>query len=361
MNNDAKIILLVVSLLIMIGIVMMYSSSAVYAHGNYDDSMYFAKRHLVYLTAGLVVAILCMAVPVGKIADSARGVMVFFLILLVIVLIPGIGREIAGARRWIRFFGVGFQPSEMAKIALIIYLADLTSRKRHLMQNFKYGFLPPFFIIGLTGGLVLMEPDMGTSVSIFFIGLAILFVSGARLRHLAFITMGILPALGLAVIYEPYRLRRMLTFFNPWKDARGSGFQLIQSFIALGSGGLLGVGLGQSKQKLFYLPESHTDFIFSIIGEELGFLGSAAVLVLFAVLIWFSLRISFKLRDYFASRVVLGISVMIAFEVIVNIGVSTGMLPTKGLPLPFVSYGGSSLVSHLAAAGLIFNMARGAE
>ncbi|MFC1479894.1 putative lipid II flippase FtsW [Candidatus Omnitrophota bacterium] len=361
MNRDAKIILLVVSLLIMIGIVMMYSSSAVYAHGNYGDSMYFVKRHLVYLMAGLMIAILCMAVPVGKIADSARGVMVFFLVLLVVVLIPGIGREVAGARRWIRFFGVGFQPSEMAKIALIIYLADLCSRKRHLMQNLRYGFLPSFFIIGLTGGLVLMEPDMGTSVSIFFIGLVMLFVSGARLRHLALITMGILPALGLAVICAPYRLRRIMTFLNPWKDARGAGFQLIQSFIALGSGGLLGVGLGQSKQKLFYLPESHTDFIFSIIGEELGFLGSAAVLVLFAVLIWFSLRISFKLRDYFASRVVLGISVMIAFEVIVNIGVSTGVLPTKGLPLPFVSYGGSSLVSHLAATGLILNMARGVE
>lgn len=357
MNKDAKIILLAVSLLIMVGIVMIYSSSAVYAHGRYGDSMYFVERHLVYLVLGLAAAIVCMAVPVGKIADSARGIMIFFIILLIAVLIPGVGKEVGGARRWMHFFGFSIQPSEAAKLALIIYLADFTSRKRHLMHDLRYGFLPPLFITGLVGGLVLMEPDMGTSISILFIGFVMMFVAGARLKHLAFVAGGMLPVLCLAVICEPYRIRRILTFFNPWKDARGAGFQLIQSFIALGSGGLLGVGLGESRQKLFYLPAAHTDFVFSIVGEELGFLGAASILMLFAVLIWFSLRLSFKVREQFASRVILGISVMIAFEVIVNIGVSAGMLPTKGLPLPFISYGGSSLVAHLAAIGLIFNMA----
>lgn len=260
-----------------------------------------------------------------------------------------------------RFFGFGFQPSEIAKLALIIYLADLTSRKRYMVQDLKYGFLPPLVVTGLTGALVLLEPDMGTAVAILFIGFLIMFVSGARLKHLALITLATLPVLSLAVLYKPYRVKRILAFFDPWSDAKGAGFQLIQSFIALGSGGILGVGLGASKQKLFYLPESHTDFIFSIIGEELGFLGAAAVLTLFAILIWFSLKMSFKIKEQFASRVVLGISVMIAFEVIVNIGVSTGMMPTKGLPLPFISYGGSSLVCHLAAMGMLFNMAREAE
>ena len=358
MSKDAKIVLLVLSLLVMVGIVMIYSSSAVYAYGKYGDSMYFVKRHLMYLALGLALAIFCMAVPAGRISENAKWIMLFSILLLVAVIIPGIGRQAGGARRWMRFAGFGFQPSEVSKLALIIYLADLTSRKKYLIRNFKYGFLPPLFIVGLIGGLVLLEPDMGTAVSILFIGFVMLFVGGVRLKHLAFIAMGLVPALSLAVITKSYRLRRILIFFDPWKDARGAGFQLIQSFIALGSGGILGVGLGQSKQKLFYLPEAHTDFIFSIIGEEMGFLGSASVLLLFAILIWFSLRLSFKLQDIFASRVVLGITVMIAFEVIVNIGVSLGALPTKGLPLPFISYGGTSLVCHLAAMGILFNMAR---
>jgi cell division protein FtsW len=170
-----------------------------------------------------------------------------------------------------------------------------------------------------------------------------------------------LPLLAAAVICAPYRLKRILAFFDPWSNARGSGFQLIQSFIALGSGGFYGVGLGGSKQKLFYLPESHTDFIFSIIGEELGFAGTASVLIIFSVLIWYLLRVSFKIKEPFYSKVVLGVGVMIAFEVIVNIGVSTGVLPTKGLPLPFVSYGGTSLITHMAAIGLILNLSREAE
>ena len=361
MNKDAKTVFMTVSVLLMLGVVMIYSSSAVYAYSTYGDSMYFVKRHLVYLAAGLVAAVLCMAVPVGRIEGTARMVMLVSILLLVAVLVPGIGKEVGGARRWMRFLGVGFQPSEIAKIALVVYLADLTSRKRYLMRDLRYGFLPPLLVTGFTAGLVLLEPDMGTTVLLLFLGVLMLFVAGARLKHLAMITIGMLPALILAVIAEPYRVRRVLAFFDPWSDARGSGFQLIQSFIALGSGGFFGVGLGSSKQKLFYLPESHTDFIFSIIGEELGFLGSASVLILFAALVWFMLRISFRIKDAFASRVVLGLGAMIAFEVIVNIGVSTGMLPTKGLPLPFISYGGSSLVCHMAAVGLVLNMAREAE
>ena len=203
-----------------------------------------------------------------------------------------------------------------------------------------------------------MEPDMGTSVSILFLGFVMLFGAGASRRHLATVAAGMLSVVYLAIRMEPYRLKRIFTVLDPWSVKEGAGFQLVQSFIALGSGGLFGVGLGQSRQKLFYLPESHTDFIFSIIGEELGMVGTAFVLILFVILIWFSLRIAFKIKDLFASRVVFGISVMIAFEVIVNIGVSTGVLPTKGLPLPFISYGGTSLVCHLAAMGLLFNMAR---
>jgi len=215
--------------------------------------------------------------------------------------------------------------------------------------------------ISVTSVLILMEPDMGTAVAVLFAGITLLFVSGVSLKHLFCIAISALPVMCLAVLMEPYRVRRILAFVNPWADAKGTGFQLVQSFIALGSGGFFGAGLGESRQKLFYLPASHTDFIFSIIGEELGFLGTFAVLTLFALFIWFSLRIAFKLHDTFSSRAVMGIGVIIAFEVIVNVGVSTGMLPTKGLPLPFISYGGSSLISHMAACGLILNLAREAE
>jgi len=360
-TRSAKIILLTVSILLMVGIVMIYSSSAVYADNAFGDSLYFVKRHLFFLLIGLTAAVFFMVVPSEFIQEHARLIMLASLVLLVAVLIPGIGSRAGGAQRWIRILGLGIQPSEIAKLAIIIYLADFTARKRYLMFDLKQGFLPAFCVIGLAMGLIVMEPDLGTTVAVGFIGLVILFVSGARFMHLGSVIAGAIPLLWLAIIIAPYRLKRILVFISPWADPKGTGFQLIQSFIALGSGGILGVGLGGSRQKLFYLPHSHTDFIYSIIGEELGFLGATAVLVLFAVLIWYSLRISLKLKELFMSRVVLGISVMIAFEVIVNIGVSLGALPTKGLPLPFISYGGSSLVVHLAAIGMLLNISRRAE
>ncbi len=361
MNRDAKIVFLMVALLLMIGVVMIYSSSAVYALNKYGDSLFFVKKHLMFLFTGLVSAVFFMSLPSGLLRDKARLIMVASLAILVLVLIPGIGSQIAGARRWIRILGFGIQPSEIAKLALILYMADYTSRKRYVMEDLRYGFAPAFFVIGLTGGLVFLEPDMGTSVAICFVGFMMLFISGVRMKYLLTLGACMVPVLVAAVIAAPYRMRRMTAFFDPWADARGSGFQLIQSFIALGSGGFFGVGLGASKQKLFYLPESHTDFIFAIIGEELGFIGAGSVLMVFIIMLWFAFKLSFKVKDLFASRVIMGISLMIAFEVVVNIGVSTGVLPTKGLPLPFISYGGSSLVCHMAAMGIVFNLSRQAE
>jgi cell division protein FtsW len=310
---------------------------------------------------GLLAAVWCMSLSPELLRDKARLLMIISLVLLFIVLIPGIGTRVGGARRWIRIFSFGFQPSELAKLALIIYLADFTSRKRYIMQDLKQGFIPAFLIISVTGGLILLEPDLGTSVVIGVIGIALLFVSGARMKYLFMLVLSAVPFLAVVILAAPYRIKRITAFLSPWSDPKGSGFQLIQSFIALGSGGFTGVGLGASKQKLFYLPQSHTDFIYSIIGEELGFIGTTFVLFLFAVLILYSLKISLKNNELFMSRVILGICVMFAFEVIVNIGVSTGILPTKGLPLPFISYGGSSLVIHMAAVGLLLNMSRSME
>jgi cell division protein FtsW len=358
MDNDSKIVFIVSALLLMFGVVMIYSASAVYAFGRYGESLFFVTRHLLYLALGGAAAVICMSVQPEFIRERSGTILLVSIALLVAVLIPGIGSSIAGARRWIRIPFLGFQPSELAKYAVVIYLADFTSRKRYLIKNLYYGFLPPLFVTGLVGGLVFIEPDMGTAVAILFIGFMMLFVSGAKLRHWGTVAVTMFPALLAAAVCAPYRFRRLVAFCDPWKEAKGAGFQLIQSFIALGSGGIVGVGLGQSKQKLFYLPESHTDFIFAIIGEELGFIGTASVLILFGVLVWFMMRISFRIRDLFMSRVVLGIAMLISFEVIVNIGVSTGMLPTKGLPLPFISYGGSSLVGHMAAIGIVLNMGK---
>jgi len=361
MNKDAKLIFLTTFLLAMIGVIMTYSSSAVYAYRAYGDSMYFVKRHLIHLMFGVVLAVICMSISVERLRVHARGLFLFFVFFLVIVLIPGLGKEAGGARRWLRVFGFGFQPSEMAKLAMILYIADFTSRKRHVIRDLKTGFIPPLFILGLTSGLILIEPDMGTFVSILFVGFIMLFISGVRIKHLVSMIIGFVPVVIAAILCEPYRIKRIFAVFNPWKDPQGTGFQVIQSLIALGSGGLFGVGLGGSKQKLFYLPESHTDFVFAIIGEELGFFGSGAVIILFAALVFFSLKTSFKIKDHFASRTVFGVGMMIAFEVIVNMGVTMGVLPTKGLALPFISYGGSSLVSHLAAIGIVLNMSRETE
>jgi len=358
MRIEPRIVLLAVSILVMSGVIMIYSSSGIYAHMICGDSLYFVKRHIFFMLIGVIGAIVCMNIPVGFIRDHSRALMCFTVVLLILVLVPGIGALGGGARRWLRIAGFSIQPSEIAKLSIILYLADYTSRKRFYVAHLITGFTPAFIVICITAGLVLMEPDLGTAVSIGIIGILILFISGARLKHLVSIIVSSVPLLCVAVVSAPYRLKRVVTFLKPWEDPRGSGFQLIQSFIALGSGGITGVGLGGSRQKLFYLPQSHTDFIYSIIGEETGLIGATFVLFLFLVFVWSALSISFRIKDLFASRAAAGIALIIAFEAIVNIGVSTGSMPTKGLPLPFISYGGSSLVVHLIAIGILLNIAR---
>ncbi len=362
MIRDIRInIFITTVILICIGIVMIYSASSIYAWERYKDSAFFLKRHLSFLVIGFLLTFLVMAFDYRKLRVYSKPLLLISFILLVMVLIPGIGREVSGARRWFRFKFISFQPSELASLAMIVYVADFIARKGSLLGSFLRGFLPPIVIMGSVLLLILVQPDLGTTVSIAAVVFVMLFVAGVRLRYLLSLLLSSLPALYLLIFSVPYRRMRILAFINPWLDPKGSGFQIIQSQLALGSGGIFGVGLGQSRQKLFYLPAAHTDFIFSIIGEELGLLGTLAVVSLFILFIYNGLKIIKNSSDRFGYFLALGLILMISLKATINIGVSCGLLPTKGLPLPFISYGGSSFIFDMISVGILMNIARTGE
>ncbi len=344
--------------LIAIGVVMIYSSSGVYALKEQGDSAYYLNRHLLFLLLGILLMILAMAIDYYELRKAAKPLLLLAIFLLVIVLIPGIGKESHGARRWFQVGPLSFQPSEMTKLVFLIYVADFLARKQNKIRNFKEGFLPLVVILGLVCLLVVKQPDLGNCVLIGFLVLTLMFVAGAKLKYLLMILLLSLPVLYFLIVRVPYRMARIMAFLDPWEDSLGVGFQLSQSQIALGSGGLFGVGLGKSVQKLFYLPAAHTDFILSIIGEELGFAGTFTVVVLFIFFIWQGLRIVNRTTEAFGYFLSLGIILLIGLQAVVNIGVSIGVLPTKGLPLPFISYGGSALIFNMIAIGLLLNVSR---
>ena len=280
-------------------------------------------------------------------------------LLLICVLVPPFSHAAGGAKRWLQLGPLSFQVSELAKFTLIVYLADFLSRKPlSTLQNFWKGFLPPALMLGVFLGLILLQPDLGTVIAIGLVAVILFYLGRARMVFLLASFLAALPALTLLLFRVPYRRRRILAFLDPWDDPQGIGFQIIQSFIALGSGGLHGLGLGQSRQKLFYLPEAHTDFIFSIIGEELGLIGTLAICFLFFVFLVLGIRIAVKALDLFGCLLASGIVSMICLQAIINIGVVTGSLPTKGLPLPFISFGGSSLLINLVSIGVLLNIAK---
>jgi len=274
------------------------------------------------------------------------------------VLIPGIGSVRGGARRWMVIGPLSLQPTEFAKIAIVLYLAHSLTRKGERVESFKIGVLPHALVIGLMAGLAVLEPDFGTLVLAAGLLIAMLYVGGVRIRHLGFLAFTAVPALGLIALHKPHVLERIFGFLNPDVDPLGVNFQLQQSFIAFGSGGLWGVGLGESRQKMFYLPEAHTDFIFSVVGEELGLLGALLVLALFTVVAVRGFRIALRHPDPFASLLAFGVTLSIVLQVAVNVGVVLGCLPTKGLALPFLSYGGSAMIASLAQIGVLLALAR---
>ncbi|MDD4953967.1 MAG: putative lipid II flippase FtsW [Candidatus Omnitrophica bacterium] len=362
MARNIRIGLFTVSVtLICIGVVMIYSASGIYAWERYKDSFFFLKKHLSFLGIGVLLMFVAMSFHYVKLRRFAKPLLLFAIFLLVLVLIPGIGREVSGARRWFRFKFISFQPSELASMAVIVYTADYIARKEKMIKDFFRGFLPPMCVLGLVSLLILAQPDLGSVIALCAVVCIMLFVAGTNVSYLLSIVLASIPMLYILIFSVPYRRARILAFLNPWADPKGSGFQIIQSQIALGSGHLFGIGLGHSKQKLFYLPAAHTDFIFSIIGEEMGFIGALGVIILFMVLILRGLKIIKHSPDKFGYFLALGLICALSFKAIINIGVSCGILPTKGLPLPFISYGGTSLVFDMFALGLLLNISRSGE
>jgi cell division protein FtsW len=351
-------VLLIPTLMLLgLGLVAIYSASSFIAAQNLGDSHFYLKKQGVFCLVGLFLLILTKNIPSTLYRKLTYPLLLLTLLLLIALFIPGAGTKVGGATRWLRFGGLSFQPSELAKLALAIYMAYSMAKKGANMASFSKGLAPHLVVAGTFMLLILLQPDLGTSVIIGLWLLIIVFVGGVRLFHLFSLLLLSVPALLWLVWQADYRLKRWWAFVNPWEDPQGLGFQIIHSFLAFGSGGIFGVGLGNGKQKLFYLPEPHTDFILSVVAEELGLVALVVVIVLFGILIMRGIKISLEARDLYSSYLALGISSFLGLQVLVNMGVVMGLLPTKGLTLPFISYGGSSLVINLLSVGILLGIA----
>ena len=349
----------VVAALLAVGITMVLSTSYLFAQERYADGTYFFRKQLTAAGIGLFALFICAWIPPGAYRRLAYPLLAFALVLLILVLVPGIGLSRGGARRWLSLGGFAFQPAEFAKLSLVLYLAHSLAKKGEKVRTFSVGILPHLVIGGLFLGLIFLEPDLGTALTLGLLLLLMLFVAGARWSHLALIGLAALPVVALSLIGAEYRLRRLLIFLDPWQDASKSGFQIIQSYIAFGSGQLWGRGLGESRQKLFYLPAAHTDFIFSVIGEEMGLLGALSVLALFAILLVRGFRLAAKIGEPFGQYLAFGLTTLLGLQALIHMAVVMGLMPTKGLVLPFISYGGSAIVMNMIEAGMLLSLSRG--
>ncbi|MCG0276987.1 MAG: putative lipid II flippase FtsW [Thermanaeromonas sp.] len=350
-------LLLSVLVLLSMGIIMVFSASAVTAANNLGDAFYFLKRQLAWAGLGLTGMATLMRMPYTVFRRLANPLLGISLLLLILVLIVGISAK--GSSRWLGVGSLSFQPSEVVKLAIVIFLASrLAEDSRHLGSSFIRGLGPYLLLIFFVCGLILAQPDLGTAVAVAGTSYLLLVAAGADRRHLAVLFLAGLALVALAIVIAPYRMARFTAFLNPWADPQGKGYQTIQSLLALGSGGPFGTGLGQGRQKLYYVPEEHTDFIFAILGEELGFIGTALVVAAFSLLLWRGFRTAMKAPDAFGSLLAAGITIMITLQALINMGVVTGLLPVTGITLPLVSYGGSSLVFTLAGIGILLNISR---
>jgi len=351
-------VLVVTVTLALVGLIMVFSASAIMAANRFQDPEFFLKRQVAWLGLGVLLMHAVSRIDYMLWRKLAIPVLVCMVALLIVVLIPGVGVVTKGARRWLRAGPFSIQPAEMVKLAAVIYLAYYLTKKKDKVALFGNGLLPVLIVMGLLSGLVLLQPDLGTVVVIGLVTVGLLFLGGAKVSHLAGLGLCAVPIMAALVLGSSYRRQRLMTFLAPWKDASDAGFQITQSFLAFGSGGPFGVGLGEGKQKLFFLPEAHTDFVLALVGEELGLAGTATVIVLFAVLVWRGFVVAVRARAPFGKFLGLGITLLIGIQALVNAAVVTGLLPTKGLTLPFVSYGGSSLIVNFVGVGILLSISR---
>lgn len=349
-------IFIAVIILLGLGLVMVFSASSVLGLSDYGNPYHYVQRQTILALVGLALLFLLMNVDYHFFSFLALPGLVLSISLLVLVLL--IGKDASGVARWIRVFGFNFQPSEFTKLAMINYVALYLSTKREKTRKFFQGLLPILAFTGVQFTLIYLEPDFGTAVALVFTVLLMLFAGGAHLGQLSLVGLLSVPALAYLVGTKEYRLKRLFAFLDPWSDPTNTGWNVIQSLLAIGSGGLFGLGLGKSRQKYSYLPEHHTDFIFAVLCEELGFLGGLSVLILFFIIGWRGLRTAMRAPDLYGSLLAIGITSMIAFQAMLNIGVVTGSLPVTGIPLPFISHGGSSLLVSLAGIGILLNISR---
>ncbi|NLI11823.1 stage V sporulation protein E [Pelotomaculum propionicicum] len=356
-SPDFVLFLTVMSLL-SLGVIMVLSASEYKTLIDYNDSFYFFKRQLIWAAMGIAAMLLALNYDYWRLKRYIGPALIIAFVLLVLVLIPGVGREVNGARRWIGVGPIPFAPAELVKLCIIVFTAYGLAREKERVKVFTRGVLPYLIVLALAAGLILLQPDLGTAMSLAGIVFVMIFAAGARMSHLGGIGLAGVAAIGFAIVLKPYRMQRFLAFLDPWADPQGAGFHIIQGLYAIGSGGLFGLGLGQSKQKFLYLPESHTDFIFAIIGEELGFIGAALVIMLFLLFIWRGIKIAVTSQDPFASLLATGITAWVGVQAIINIGVVTGSLPVTGIPLPFISSGGTSLLFTMIAVGILLNISR---
>lgn len=351
-------LLVTVFLLLIIGTVMVYSSSYVWAIYKFNDQFYFLKRQVLFVSVGLVAMFIMMFIPYQFWHKYVKVILLFCFLLLLIVLIPGVGLVRGGAQSWIGVGAFSIQPSEFMKLGVILFLASYLERQQRIIQDFKRVFLPSFILIMVAFGLIMLQPDLGTGVVLVLTAVLMLFISGVKLKYfvgLSFIGIG---GLTFLIISAPYRISRITSFLNPWDDPLGDGFQIIQSLYAIGPGKLMGLGLGNSLQKYFYLPEPQTDFIFSIVAEELGFIGGTFVIILFGIMFWRGVKIALEADSKFGMYLAFGITAMIVIQVMINISVVIGLIPVTGITLPLLSYGGSSLTLTLCSIGLLLNVSR---
>lgn len=342
-----------------IGLMMIYSSSSIVALDKFGNSFHYVRNHLFTIFASLTAMYIASKI---KYTLFRNNILIFLILLcslglLCLVFVPGLGVSAGGARRWIQLWPSTFQPSEVAKIGLILFLALYISKNLKRMKSFLFGIVIPLWVMGAFQAVLLMQPDFGSAMTMGFITVSMLYLGGMRIVHLAGLFVMIIPVIVMLLITTPYRMKRITAFLDPWQDPMGSGYQLIQSFIAIGNGGTTGLGPGGSIQKLYFLPESHTDFIFSIIGEEFGLVGASFVLFLFVWVIVQGVKIAMSKKDPFAYYLAMGVTIMIGIQSLVNFCVTTGLMPTKGLPLPFVSYGGSAQLANMIAIGMLINIA----